>query len=66
MQNCASGTIQKHRYDYVIASGGINTTMGNHNRERLGALVDSELKLKVEMVTNKANTILGLIRRPFI
>ena len=57
-----------HKYKYVIASSGTNTTLGETTNERdLGVQVDPELKFyqHVELIANKANTMLGLIRRSF-
>ena len=57
-----------HKYEYVIASSGTNTTMGETTNERdLGVQVDPELKFNqhVELIANKANKMLGLIRRSF-
>ena len=55
-------------YDYSIASGGKDTTMGETTNERdLGVQIDRDLKFdqQMEMVANKANKTLGLIRRSF-
>ena len=57
-----------HKYEYVIASSGTNTTPGETTDERdLGVQVDRELKFDqhVELIANKANMMLGLIRRSF-
>ena len=57
-----------HKYEYVIASSGTNTTPGGTTSERdLGVQVDPELKFNqhVELIANKANKMLGLIRRSF-
>ena len=57
-----------HHYDYTITIGGKDTTMGETTNERdLGAQIDHELKFdqQMEMVANKANKMLGLIRRSF-
>ena len=57
-----------HHYDYTITSGGKDTTLGETTNERdLGLQIDRELKFdqQVEMVANKANKMLGLIRRSF-
>ena len=57
-----------HHYDYTITSGGKDTTMGEITNERdLGVQIDHDLKFdqQVEMVANKANKMLGLIRRSF-
>ena len=57
-----------HHYDYTITSGGKDTTMGETTNERdLGVQIDRDLKFdqQVEMVANKANKMLGLIRRSF-
>ena len=58
-----------HHYDYTITSGGKDTTLGETTNERdLGVQIDRDLKFyqQVEMVANKANKMLGLIRRSFI
>ena len=58
-----------HHYDYIITSGGKDTTLGETTNERgLGVQIDRDLKFdqQVEMVANKANKMLGLIRRSFI
>ena len=58
-----------HKYEYVIASSGTNTTLGETTNERdLGVQVDPELKFDqhVELITIKASRMLGLIRRSFI
>ena len=58
-----------HHYDYTITSGGEDTTMGETINERdLGLQTDRDLKFdqQVEMVANKANKMLGLIKRSFI
>ena len=55
-----------HKYEYVIARRGTNTTLGDTTDERdFGVQVDPELKFDqhVELLTNKANRILGLFRR---
>ena len=57
-----------HHYDYTIINGGKDTTMGETTNERdLGVQIDHDLKFdqQVEMVANKANKMLGLIRRSF-
>ena len=57
-----------HKYEYVIASSGTNTTLGETTNERnLGVQVDPELKFDqhVELIANKANKMLRLIRRSF-
>ena len=57
-----------HKYEYAIASSGTNTTPGETTDERdLGVQVDRELKFDqhVELIANKANMMLGLIRRSF-
>ena len=57
-----------HHYDYTITSGGKDTTMGETTNERdLGMQIDRDLKFdqQMEMVANKANKTLGLIRRSF-
>ena len=54
-----------HHYDYTITSGGKDTTLGEATNERdLGVQIDRELNFdeQVEMVANKANNMLGLIR----
>ena len=57
-----------HHYDYTITIGGKYTTMRETTNERdLGVQIDRDLKFdqQVEMVANKANKMLGLIRRSF-
>ena len=57
-----------HHYDYTITSGGKDTTLGETTNDRdLGVQIDRDLKFDehVEMVANKANKMLGLIRRSF-
>ena len=57
-----------HHYHYTIINGGKDTTMGETTNERdLGVQIDRDLKFdqQVEMVANKANKMLGLIRRSF-
>ena len=57
-----------HKYEYVIASSGTNTTLGETTDERdLGVKVDPELMFDqhAELIANKANKMLGLIRRSF-
>ena len=54
--------------DYTITSGGKHTTLWETTNERdLWVQIDRELKCyqQVEMVANKANKMLGLIRRSF-
>ena len=58
-----------NHYDYTITSGGKDTTLGTTTNERdLGVQIDSEIFFyqQVEMVANKANKMLGLIRIQFI
>ena len=54
-------------YDYTITNGGKDTTMGGPQMRDLGVQIDHDLKFdqQVEMVANKANKMLGLIRRSF-
>ena len=57
-----------HHYDYTIPSGGTNTTLEETTNEKdLGVQVDHELKFdrQVEMVANKTNKMLGLMRTSF-
>ena len=52
-------------YDYTITNGGKDTTLGETTNERdLGVQIDCDLKFnqQVEMIANKANKMLGLIR----
>ena len=54
-----------YHYDYTITSGGKDTTTEETTNERdLGVQIDRDLKFdqQMEMVANKANKILGLIR----
>ena len=73
MQSYAYATIQPPLrlvdYRYPITSGETNTTLGETTTGRtLGVQIDRELKFnqQVEMVANKANIMLRLIRTPFI
>ena len=57
-----------HKYEYVIASSGTNTPLGETTNERsLGVQVDPELKFDqhVELIAIKASRMIGLIRRSF-
>ena len=60
---------RNHHYDYTITSGEKDTTLAETTNERdLGVQIDCDLKFdqQVEMVANKANKMLGLIRKSFI
>ena len=57
-----------HKYKYVIASSGTDTTLGVTTNERnLGVQVDPELKFDqhVELIAYKANRMFRLIKRSF-
>ena len=67
MHSYAFRAKQHHKYKYVIASSRTNTTLRDTTDERdLGVQVDLELKFNQNvLIANKANKMLGLIRRSF-